>query len=35
MEDGKLGLCIAKGEKKRMAKEEKKVSSLKLEFSIA
>ncbi len=34
MEDGKVGLCKAKGEKKGMAKEEKRVLSLKLEFSI-
>jgi hypothetical protein len=34
VEDGKLGLCKAKGEKKRMAKEEKRVLRLKLEFSM-
>lgn len=34
MEDGKLGFCKAKGEKKRMAREEKRVLSLKLKFSM-
>jgi hypothetical protein len=35
VEDGKLGFCKAKVEKKRMVKEEKRVLSLKLKFSNA
>jgi len=35
VEDGNLGFCKAKVEKKRMVKEEKRVLSLKLKFSNA